>query len=1518
MKLISPRKHPRETCHRQGRSTPFPSCAFVASHWNVNIALKTGSNTTTPGAGAYELSAEHRTMMAGTRALCLFMHIVGAALVLQVCYPAIQQITACTFALKKGAAHYGSHVNTTRLERSPMAPAKRIWLLIASMACGSVIALFRVAIAANDPFTLERCLQLMIWIVTLVHNLTLVTESAWPSRYSIGLRGCLCYGVVAMLMMVESYTRQGPEETTELPLFLERASQSVAGLSILTSLTFPRRSRVFRGGKAVDGEGSSSVLGLFSFQWASSLVAIAHSRRRITLDDLPELDDRMRARALQQDFIEAASRPASNPIGGQSLYKTLFYLYRKPLLNQIVLSLPLCVLAFTPHMALWMMLQLLERNARSDSDSTLLVRWALVCGLTIGLSAWLENWLLWLAMNKISVPMTQQLTSVLYRKVMSRSQRRGGSPDEQNLTNLVAIDAPRIATVACFFYSNFLQAMKLTVSCTLLAHLLGWKSLLGGFSCLIVISPLHRICMDRYAAAERALTVVRDGKMAALTEALHCIRQVKLAALERRWEVKINQLRDRELQAHRAAFHWYLMSVACHLVGPVFVSAVSIGLYSRIHGTLTPSVAFPALSMLGYVQFILGLIPELVSGIIGAKISLRRMDKYLQTEGLPSTVAPADWIEFQRATISYRCQERTQREGSLRDMTVSFRPKELSLVSGPTGAGKSLLLLAILGECEIQSGMLRRPLPPPHDDIYTGGIHQHWVIDNAMAFVPQVPWNEATTIRENILFGLPYDRERYTSVLYACALTKDLEFLEHGDLTEVGPNGFKLSGGQKARIALARALYSRAGILLLDDIFSAVDVHTAQHLFVHALTGELAEGRTRILVTHHVQLCRDRADYLVYLGNGTVSWAGRPSNSLHPEFPASKSSLVDGPAQKLKLQTIPNATNLIDNITKKEQGNFAKEESPMRGAIQQGLLHRYSQISGGWRSWSVVAGCYIAYNGLLLALYYWVRLWTNSGPSETPDHQRMRYYALGYVGIAVAACLVGSLRSYFVFGASLQAARQLFHQTIHGVLHAQLGWLESVPTGRLLNLFAADFYLVDSRLGFDLIGLWNAGMDCVGVVMGAIVVCPTLTIIAALLICAVIRYTKRYVTTVREIKRLEADARSTVYEQFSFSMQGLSTIHAFGRAESYTNQMHAQIDQQAKCSWHLYLLNRWLTFRINVLGTLFSLLTLLFVVSSRSMTGSFAGFALVFTNHLCHALVTLSRSYATAEMDFSAVERVLEYTDVPTEDSTGANVPPGWPTEGRLSVTHLTVAYSPKLSPVLSEISFDVEPGRRIGIVGRTGAGKSSLALAIFRCLEARQGAIWIDGIDISTIKLHHLRSRLAMIPQNPILFKGTVRSNLDPFSEHSDESLIQTLKRVFWSSPEALDAPVSDGGSNLSCGQRQLLCLGRAVLSRPALLVMDEATSAVDRATDELIQRSIRSEISGRAPTLLVIAHRIHTIADFDRVLVLDEGKVVEFGSPTELMKVEKGYFRRLVDRDTGKEYLYKQMKIGSSSTFN
>lgn len=554
--------------------------------------------------------------------------------------------------------------------------------------------------------------------------------------------------------------------------------------------------------------------------------------------------------------------------------------------------------------------------------------------------------------------------------------------------------------------------------------------------------------------------------------------------------------------------------------------------------------------------------------------------------------------------------------------------------------------------------------------------------------------------------------------------------------------------------------------------------------------------------------------------------------------------------------------------------------------------------------------------------YWWVNVWSrqNNQDSST-EHPDMVYYLSVYIGLSAIAWIIGSLRCYVALTTSIQASRQLFHRLLHVVLRAPLRWLDTVPLGRLLNRFSTDFNMLDSRLGYDLTELLNSVMDCLVVILAGMLVSPILILSTAFLVSGCVWYVRKYLSAAREVKRLECIARSPIYELFDSSCTGLWTIRAFGKAETYIHQIQAKIDRHAQAYWHLYLLNRWLTFRINIIGAFFSTATAIIVVSREKVTGSMAGFAIAFTNQLSFALVLGIRMYANLEMEMNGVERVLEYSDIDTEDYGGDDAPASWPMEGRLDVSNLTVGYAPDLPPVIQGLSFHAEPNQRIGILGRTGAGKSSLALALFRFLEAREGRILVDGVDISTVKLDHLRSRLAIIPQNPVLFTGTVRSNLDPFDEHNDNELLLALEHVRWTSNVTVDAnavadekpgspldtPIAEGGSNLSQGQRQLLCLARAMISNPKILVLDEATSAVDKGTDELIQQSIRSDFGQCATTLLVIAHRINTIADFDRVLVLDAGRAVEFGSPRDLMENDNGYFRRMVEEDLESERLKK-----------
>lgn len=456
----------------------------------------------------------------------------------------------------------------------------------------------------------------------------------------------------------------------------------------------------------------------------------------------------------------------------------------------------------------------------------------------------------------------------------------------------------------------------------------------------------------------------------------------------------------------------------------------------------------------------------------------------------------------------------------------------------------------------------------------------------------------------------------------------------------------------------------------------------------------------------------------------------------------------------------------------------------------------------------------------------------------------------------------------------------------------------------------------------------------------SIFVSPYVILLAALLLLACVWIAKIYLHGAREVKRLESNAKSPIFEQFGSALTGVGTIRAFSKTDTYIQRMFAKLDDYSTAYWHLWAFNRWMGVRMALVGSLFSTIVAVIILLIPTVDASLAGFALSFALNYGQTVIWIIRHYANLELQMNAVERITEYSDLKTESQDGADPPAAWPSEGRLEVNDLVVSYAPDLPPVLKGLTFRVERSERIGVVGRTGAGKSSLTLALFRFLEASQGSIYIDGLDISKIKLYSLRSRLAIIPQDPVLFSGTVRSNLDAFDQHSDSELRDALVRVHLvteselSTPNnepsgsradsgratpsenqnvnpftSLNSPVSEGGLNLSQGQRQLLCLARAIVSRPKIVVLDEATSAVDMATDTLIQRSIREEFGDS--TLLVIAHRLSTISDFDKILVMDDGRVAEFGTPRELMRLKNGIFRGMVGESGEKEKL-EQLILG------
>lgn len=693
-------------------------------------------------------------------------------------------------------------------------------------------------------------------------------------------------------------------------------TQAASGLLRgLFSILLPRKPDLFLNGKLVDRERSVSALGRFTFSWANSLLKFAGKNKTLALTDLPKLRAEKRTDRLREHF--------ENSRGDRKIWKALVVAHWRSLLFQLFLTFVLCLLSFGPQTALFNILKSLEARGLDSWHPVQALTWVFALGGLMLLQSSIEAWVFWSVCSKLFVPIYAELSATVFAKSMrrkdakhakkakktndSRESTKGLLADQedededdeaslkksrQSIINLAAVDARRISDFTSFSYLIPLSVMKVIIGCTFLVQILGWKPAFSGMAVSVLITPLNIYAAKRFTNAQDRLMKLRDSKMAIVTEVLQGIRQIKFSALEEQWQKKIGQARESELNALWISFLFDVVLMAIWILGPLGLSAVSLTVYALTHGGLSASVAFTAMSVFGALELSLAILPEIIADGLEAKISADRIGVYMAAEEKIVNTVPADTISFEGASVAWPADQSQlvdddqEDRFTLRELDIKFPSKGLSVISGRTGSGKSLLLSSILGECDVLQGTIKVPVPPPIKARFDHVANsQNWIIDTAIAYVAQIPWIENATIRSNILFGLPYDEGRYQKVLIACALKTDLEMLPDGDLTDIGANGVNLSGGQRWRVSFARALYSRAGILVMDDIFSALDAHTGRYVYQNALTGELGKGRTRILVTHHVELCLPRTDYSILLENGLVKYAGtidelRKSNHL--------------------------------------------------------------------------------------------------------------------------------------------------------------------------------------------------------------------------------------------------------------------------------------------------------------------------------------------------------------------------------------------------------------------------------------------------------------------------------------------------------------------------------------------------------------------------------------------------------------------------------------------------------------
>ncbi|RKL01801.1 ATP-dependent bile acid permease [Fusarium oxysporum] len=1453
-------------------------------------------------------------------------------------------------------------------------------LALSAVGLGTSIAISVLqSLSQSDSLLLKNWLIAGAWALILLHAISLSAHHAPVKVHDLGLwlfGSSLIVATITVPQLIKE-TQAFTRDNT-VALVLRAVNVGAVVFLCLFSVLLPRRPDVFFKGQKVDDQWTVSAFSRYTWSWVDPLLSFAVKKNDLDASDVPHVDRTLRAADLKEDWL------ASKPQG--SLFRSLFWAYKGSFMVQLSLTVFRNILALLPFWTMLRVINILEQRDVGLSGASNLELWILIFAMA-GFN------LLDASLRRKNVKSADKSKESDEPQDQAEDKKNEEDADDgssvlksrQAIVNLVGVDALRISNFTGFQFLIINSVFKLLFFSFFLVRLIGWIPFTAGLVAWGLTLPANTYFSRELLSRSDKLMKLRDEKLAVVNEALLGMRQIKFAALESRWEKRILAMRERELKTLWGLFVVDTGLFGCWVVSPILLAATSLAVYAVMNGQLLPSVAFVSIGIFKALEVSLGVLPELITMGVDTFVSLKRIQTYLNGPEMKNTLSEGTDVAFEDASIAWPEDDETPDEDRfiLRSLNIRFPAGELSVISGKTGTGKSLLLSAILGETDVLEGSVYVPNTIAPEERHDAQANLgDWIIPGSIAYVGQTPWLESASLRDNILFGLPFVEERYNQVVDVCALKKDLQILTDGDKTELGANGINLSGGQKWRVTLARAIYSRADILVMDDVFSAVDAHVGRHIFEKCVTGDICKGRTRILVTHHVALVQSKAKYIVELGEGVALHAGLISDFIkdgtleeirqHEETvqqasedeTTDSSTAVNSEEASITDPTENNENNALHKVPSKNAKQFIQEEVRERGVVKKHVYLTYLQDSGGVVLWSICALVFLGYEVGILGRAWWLRIWTGdvdesistgsiqqqhghasvfslqhfpytSAPefraSET--HYDLKYYLWIYIAISSATAIVGTFRFFWAYFLAIKASRSLFEKMLFTVLHTPLRWLDTVPVGRILNRFSSDFNIIDNRITMDWTQFISNLLSLVGVCVAAFFASGIVIPLAIVLLGLGILLGNRYLYGARPLKRLESNCKSPVFELFNAALAGVSTIRGYKKTQVYIGRMYEKLDSWSIITSYMWLVNRWMGLRMGLIGTLFSTVVGIIVIVSPSMDAALAGFTLSFAMDFAESILWTIRNYAGMELNMNSTERVVEYTELETESLEGDKPSAAWPTSGTMEIKDLEVSYAPDLPPVLRGISFDVKNNERVGVVGRTGAGKSSLTLALFRFLEARSGSVTIDGLDISKIDLHSLRSRLAIIPQDPVLFSGTIRSNLDPFEDNTDDELRESLGRVHLvdSQPVTptnepasaatstlaakntnifrdLSSPISESGGNLSQGQRQLLCLARAIVARPKIMVLDEATSAVDMATDALIQRSIREEFTDS--TLIVIAHRLSTIADFDRILVLSDGQVAEFGTPKELWQKE-GVFRDMCESSGEKEKL-KQTIFG------
>ncbi|XP_070269018.1 multidrug resistance-associated protein 1 isoform X1 [Myotis yumanensis] len=1136
----------------------------------------------------------------------------------------------------------------------------------------------------------------------------------------------------------------------------------------------------------------------------------------------------------------------------------------------------------------------------------------------------------------------------VYRKalVITNSARKSSTVGE--IVNLMSVDAQRFMDLTTYINMIWSAPLQVFLALYLLWLNLG-PSVLAGVAVMILMVPLNAVMAMKTKTYQVAHMKSKDSRIKLMNEILNGIKVLKLYAWELAFKDKVLAIRQEELKVLKKSAYLAAVGTFTWVCTPFLVALCTFAVYVTIDekNILDAQKAFVSLALFNILRFPLNILPMVISSIVQASVSLKRLRIFLSHEELdPDSIerlpikdgGGSHSITVRNATFTWARSD----PPTLNGITFSVPEGSLVAVVGQVGCGKSSLLSALLAEMDKVEG--------------------HVAIKGSVAFVPQQAWIQNDSLRENILFGRQLQESYYKSVIEACALLPDLEILPSGDRTEIGEKGVNLSGGQKQRVSLARAVYCDSDVYLFDDPLSAVDAHVGKHIFEHVIGPKgMLKNKTRLLVTHGISYL-PQVDVIIVMSGGKISEMGSYQELLardgaFAEFLRTYSSaeqeqteqdegskVVDEEEEGLagvsrpgkETKQMENGMVVTDAARKQPQRQLSNSSSYSGDASRHhGSTAELQKAGAKEDTWKMMEadkaqtgqvklsvywdymkaiGLFISFLSIFLFLCnhvaalssnYWLSLWTDDPiVNGTQKHTKVRLSVYGALGISQGLAVFGYSMALSIGG--IFASRRLHLDLLHNVLWSPMSFFERTPSGNLVNRFSKEMDTVDSMIP-QVIKMF---MGSLFNVIGACIIILLATPIAAVIIPPlglIYFFVQRfYVASSRQLKRLESVSRSPVYSHFNETLLGVSVIRAFAEQERFICQSDLKVDENQKAYYPSIVANRWLAVRLECVGNCIVLFATLFAVISRnSLSAGLVGLSISYSLQVTTYLNWLVRMSSEMETNIVAVERLKEYSETEKEapwriqEMTPAST---WPQVGRVEFRDYSLRYREDLDLVLKHINITIEGGEKVGIVGRTGAGKSSLTLGLFRIKESSEGEIIIDNVNIAKIGLHDLRFKITIIPQDPILFSGSLRMNLDPFSQYSDEEVwtsleLAHLKNFVSALPDKLNHECTEGGENLSVGQRQLVCLARALLRKTKILVLDEATAAVDLETDDLIQSTIRTQFDDC--TVLTIAHRLNTIMDYTRVIVLDKGEIRECGAPSDLLQ-QRGLFYSMA-KDAG-----------------